>query len=139
MDLKEAKQKYNRQKFNAKPRGIPFLITFEEWCYVWEQSGKWEQRGKGRGKYVMARFGDKGAYEIGNVFIQLHGDNLKDANIGISRPKSEETKLKMREAKLGIPQSAEHKAKIAAANTGKKRSEETKANMRAAHKSRISL
>ena len=60
---------FSRQKHNARKRGIPWRLTLEEWWAVWEQSGKWPERGRGIG-YVMSRCGDTGAYEVGNVFIQ---------------------------------------------------------------------
>src|SRR5215472_6042820 len=55
------------QRADAKRRGIAFSFTFEEWLAVWQQSGKWAERGHRKGQYVMARFGDIGPYAIGNV------------------------------------------------------------------------
>ena len=69
------KKGYINHKSHAKRRGIPFLLTFEEWWAVWEQSGKWEQRGFRKGQYVMARFADQGAYEVGNVRICTVSEN----------------------------------------------------------------
>lgn len=91
---------YRRQKFCAhkgvaKQRGIPFHFTFEEWCNIWDKSGHWDERGNRRGKYCMSRYEDKGAYEIGNVFIQLWTQNTSDAHKG--KIKSEATKQKIRE------------------------------------------
>jgi hypothetical protein len=99
MDLKVAKIRYNEQKSLAKIRSIPFLFTFEEWCYIWEQSGKWDERGRKKGQYAMSRYGDKGAYEINNVFIQLHGNNVKDAHLGTTL--TEEHKAKLSKSLLG--------------------------------------
>lgn len=75
MNFEDAKCKYHQQLRNAKHRGKEFKLTFEEWCQIWVDSGKWEQRGCKRGQYVMSRKGDVGAYEIGNVFIQLTESN----------------------------------------------------------------
>ena len=62
--------KYRIHRQNARARGIPFRLTFEQWWRIWQRSGKWKQRGKidergkrGRG-YCMARPGDQGAYEV---------------------------------------------------------------------------
>jgi hypothetical protein len=88
MDIKDAKTKYKQQQYAAQQRGIPFLLTLEEWCNIWEQSGKWALRGKGKGKYVMSRYKDVGAYEVNNVFIQLNESNVRDAQTGRSRPDS---------------------------------------------------
>jgi len=73
--FKTPKGRYHQQKAGAWKRGIEFLLTFEEWWDVWQKSGKWEQRGKYAGQYVMARFGDKGAYEVENVRICTVGEN----------------------------------------------------------------
>lgn len=66
---------YYRASRSEKTRGIPFLLTFEEWLKIWVDSGKLEQRGRRKGEYCMARFGDKGPYAIGNVRIILTTDN----------------------------------------------------------------
>lgn len=65
---------YNSQRFNARKRGVAWNMTFWEWWTIWQESGKWEQRGRGQG-YVMCRKGDCGAYEVGNVFIDTAINN----------------------------------------------------------------
>ena len=35
--------------------GVEWAMSFAEWWQIWEQSGKWAQRGRGPGYYVMAR------------------------------------------------------------------------------------
>ena len=69
---------YLNQKRQAKQRGIEFNFTFLEWWRFWQNSGKWGKRGGGKG-YCMARFGDSGAYEVGNVEIITIGQNFKDS------------------------------------------------------------
>ena len=49
----------------------------------------------------MCRIGDKGCYEVGNVFIGLGKINVRDGNLG--KPNSEETKRKKSEALKGKP------------------------------------
>ena len=123
--MKQAKTKYIVQKAGAKRRGVPFLLTFEEWWDIWQQSGKWEQRGRYRGQYVMSRYADKGSYEVGNVFIQTVEHNVREAQIGNNTPRgpmSDEHKKKLSIARTGLkmlgvsklkgrPQSEEHKMK----------------------------
>lgn len=70
---------YLDQKRNAIQRGIEFKMSFTEWWSVWQQSGHWEERGRGR--YVMARKGDIGPYAIGNVYICTQSQNSKDSYI----------------------------------------------------------
>jgi len=57
------------QKRNASRRGIGWNLNFAEWWFIWQQSGKWNERGRGKDGYVMARHGDTGPYDIGNVSI----------------------------------------------------------------------
>jgi hypothetical protein len=107
--------KYGAHRRSAKERGIPFLITFEDWDTIWQLSGKWEQRGNRKGQYVMSRPGDKGAYEMGNVVICLAEENRAERNRNYphtgkkpwvsARTKgttlSAATRIKMSEVKLG--------------------------------------
>lgn len=69
---------YKTQRHQSLRRGIPFLLTIEEWWSIWEESGKWDARGCRKDQYVMARFGDAGAYEVGNVRICTVGENAID-------------------------------------------------------------
>lgn len=64
------------QRNNAKSRQIPWNLKLWEWWQIWQRSGKWSQRGREVGNYVMCRFGDTGAYEIGNVYIATVSHNL---------------------------------------------------------------
>ena len=77
---------YAQHKSNAKRRGIPFLLTLDQWKTVWLDSGKWNQRGRGIDNYCMCRVGDAGAYEVGNVFIDLHQRNVSSGSLG--KPKA---------------------------------------------------
>ena len=69
--------KYYSHKFNASKRGIEWDMTFPEWWNIWRESGKWSFRGRGYG-YVMARYGDSGAYKVGNVYICTQAQNSSD-------------------------------------------------------------
>jgi hypothetical protein len=90
---------YTQHKSNAKQRGIPFLLTFEEWKDIWLASGKWELRGRGADKCCMCRTGDVGAYAVGNVFIDRNARNISDGNKG--KPDSAETRAKKSAALTG--------------------------------------
>lgn len=59
---------FRQQRNNARIRSIPWQMTFAEWWDIWEKSGKWMERGRGRG-YVMSRHGDKGPYATWNVRV----------------------------------------------------------------------
>ena len=82
-ELRKVYDKFLFQKSHAKSRKIEFKFQFKDWIDIWAESGKWYERGHGAHRYVMARFNDEGAYEIGNVKIITHSENLKEGhNIG---------------------------------------------------------
>lgn len=91
---------YTQQKSNAKQRGIEFVIALEEWTQVWIDSGKWSKRGRGAEKYCMCRIGDIGCYEVGNVFIGLGKNNVRDGNLG--KTDTYETRKKKSESMTGM-------------------------------------
>lgn len=74
---------YHSQRMNAILRGIEWNLTLWEWWQVWCDSGKWEERGRGKDRYVMCRFRDEGAYEVGNVYIATHSHN---SSVQLSNP-----------------------------------------------------
>ena len=63
---------FRQSRYRAARRGIPFPMTFDQWRRIWQKSGHWHERGTGRGKYQMARIGDRGPYAVGNVKIITH-------------------------------------------------------------------
>ena len=69
---------YREHAYNAKQAGIPFKLTFYDWLSIWLNSGKFYLRGNRGGRYCMCRFGDKGAYEVGNVRIDTINNNTKE-------------------------------------------------------------
>lgn len=69
------KGRYKQQKAQAVKRNIPWEISFEEWWTIWQNSGHWDQRGFGRDKYCMCRYGDIGPYSLHNVIIATTEEN----------------------------------------------------------------
>lgn len=92
------KQRYFEHKQNANRRGIPFELTFDDWHRIWQDSGKWELRGRGKGSYVMSRIGDEGAYSLGNVYINSQESNALEGSL---KPRSEEHRSSISKALLG--------------------------------------
>lgn len=85
MDRKLAYRDFRCQLQGAKRRSIKFQLSFEEWVAWWEaQLGSdWQgSRGKSKGKYVMARKGDKGPYSLSNITCILASQNVHDAQRG---------------------------------------------------------
>jgi hypothetical protein len=78
-----ARGKYRAARYSAAVRRIPFRFTFAEWWCLWEQSGHWDERGKRRGQYQMARFADRGGYELGNVrIITVEANHREQQHVG---------------------------------------------------------
>lgn len=71
-------KRFMEQRGTAGTRGVAWEITFKEWWTIWQESGHWEQRGRGYG-YVMARYGDSGPYSAGNVQIITQAQNSSDS------------------------------------------------------------
>jgi hypothetical protein len=73
-----ARCKFTQHKVRAARRGVAFLLSFEEWIKIWKDSGHWHERGPGAGRYCMARYGDEGAYAVGNVHICTNEENTDE-------------------------------------------------------------
>jgi hypothetical protein len=91
IDMIQARKQFCAQRCNARVRkdknGLPikFLLTFEEWLFLWKQSKVYHLRGKKKGQYCMSRLNDIGHYEIGNVSIQSNRENRIEALLGTTR------------------------------------------------------
>lgn len=110
--IRIAKKQFYAQRGNASKRSIDWNLSLEEYIQIWQSSGVWDKRGKGPGRYVMSRFGDKGSYSIDNVFIQSWEQNTRDA---FSDPKKfKQINLKRSLTQKGRPigsQSEQHRLK----------------------------
>lgn len=72
--------RFLQQRASAKYRGVEFRLTFDQWRDWWLATGRVDERGKLRGQWVMARCGDRGAYELGNLQCMRAEDNVSDQN-----------------------------------------------------------
>jgi len=70
---------FRQQRTSAHNRGISWELTFPEWVEVWQASGHINERGRGKGKYVMGRINDSGPYAKGNVKILLFESNASES------------------------------------------------------------
>jgi len=96
--------KYVRQMKSAQHNSkVGWRFTFATWWKVWQESGHWNERGRGKDKYVMARFGDTGPYSPENVEIITHSQNSQDSFI--SHPGRERAaKAKITRARKSVAQ-----------------------------------
>lgn len=74
------KGQFTKHRQNAYNRGVEFLLTFDEWWKVWQESGHWKKRGNRKGRFCMCRRGDEGPYAKGNVYIGTWSANTAERN-----------------------------------------------------------
>ncbi len=77
--LQAEREAYSHHKARATFDGIAWEFTFESWHSMWVSAGGFCLRGKGAGKFVMARHGDVGPYSPENVTIKLGAENATEA------------------------------------------------------------
>lgn len=68
---------FSQQRKNAQSRGIAWELTLWQWWKIWQQSGHWSERGRGRA-YHMCRLNDVGPYSVDNVYIATGVENMQD-------------------------------------------------------------
>lgn len=74
-----------KNRLDRNGDAVEFLMTFREWAALWLQTDAngvsyWDNRGtKNASNYVMSRKGDVGNYEVENVVIQTHSQNVVEA------------------------------------------------------------
>lgn len=78
-EMSKPTRAFSRQVRNAADRGIPWELKLWQWWTIWQESGHWDQRGRGNG-YVMCRKGDVGPYSVDNVIIARGNVNSSEAN-----------------------------------------------------------
>ena len=78
LNLTKLRSAFSKHKAHAAERGVTFELTFEQWLRIWIDSGHLAERGRGKNKYCMARFEDKGPYAVGNVRIITCSENAKE-------------------------------------------------------------
>lgn len=120
-ELRKLRDAYNVQKKTQARRKpdrnghrIQVTMTFDEWLEVWTDSGKLHLRGRGQGRYCMARNDDLGDYAVGNVEIKACEENSREAKLG--RSHSACTRDKMSASREGVAKSKAHKESIADAH-----------------------
>lgn len=73
-----AREAFSKQRSQARRRGVAWEFKLSDWWGCWQRSGKWEQRGRTMGCYVMCRKGDRGPYRTDNVYIATVSKNVFD-------------------------------------------------------------
>jgi hypothetical protein len=114
---KKDRSAYASQKSHAKARGVQFKLTFDEWLQWWHDTGHYHERGRGKLNYVMARFGDKGAYELGNIYCCTVSENARTSNKLNPRTISKKTRDAATAANTGRTHSKSSRDKMSASQS----------------------
>lgn len=69
---------YWAQRKNALYRGIGWELNLWQWWSIWQKSGHWNERGRGRDGFGMCRLNDVGPYAVDNVYIATNSEKMKD-------------------------------------------------------------
>lgn len=72
---------YLRQRLNALQRGIEWSLSFGQWWMFWEDSGQWENHGRGFNKFVLTRKNYKKGFHLDNVEIAVFSEYLRNPTI----------------------------------------------------------
>jgi hypothetical protein len=75
----DPRRAYAQHAARAGQRGIPFRLTFAEWWALW--APHYERRGVRAGQLCMCRDRDAGAYEVGNVRIDVVRSNHQERSV----------------------------------------------------------
>lgn len=76
---------YIRHRAQANFRKEQYALTFEDWCWFWDQDNNWARRGRRNTAVVLTREDKQGAWSRSNCMIQTRLAHLIDhgkANIG---------------------------------------------------------
>jgi hypothetical protein len=95
---KQPRRLYAVQKRKAEVRGIPWEFTFETWWKLWEDSGKWNKRGRRSGQFCMRRRGDIGPYSPDNCYI---GEVIENNREGMRNWREKKRIQESKEEKVG--------------------------------------
>ena len=104
LGLSESEQKkigtsFQQQIRDARQRNIDFKFTYEEWLVWWGDDIV--NRGRTKGKLVMARYKDQGCYEPTNCYKSTCGANTSYAHKGKTHYWSPEAKKAMSKTHKG--------------------------------------
>jgi len=81
-DANLSRDRWLQQKYRAADRGIPFLLTYEEWRAWWvDELAKRPGSFRGRRGLQMCRHGDTGPYSLDNIYAASMIENLADADV----------------------------------------------------------
>lgn len=112
----EAEEKILKNKFyckraNARKEGIDFSLSLDQFRYLVEQANLLpSQLGYSGDMYVLARYNDDGAYELGNCRFITQKENMAERGFSeAARAVSQMNCIKMNQMILNNPQKKEER------------------------------
>jgi hypothetical protein len=70
------RSRFIQRRARAKQRGIPFMLSYQQWLDIW--GDKLPLRGRGLGRLCMASRRDRGGYQRHRVEIIADNKNVED-------------------------------------------------------------
>lgn len=80
---------YHVQRHAAKKRGLGFEFTLAQWWAWWQVDGRWDRRGTGHDRLVMARLSDGEPYREGNVKCITHRESIAELSRALPHTRRE--------------------------------------------------
>lgn len=68
--LPGARAAFRASRGQCHREGVEWSLSFETWCGIWEESGRWDERGRHTGCYQMVRKNPALGVTAGNVRIE---------------------------------------------------------------------
>lgn len=59
---------------SMKKKGVPVELTLQQWLDFWNNSGQWENRGRGRMDFCMCRKDTEKPFSVTNIELRLVKD-----------------------------------------------------------------
>lgn len=72
----ELKAAYTKFKIQRRLCSEVWELSFTDWLDLWLKSGKWSQRGRKKGQYVLARINKNRTFNIENIHIVKQIENM---------------------------------------------------------------
>ncbi len=72
----EARNLYRQNRNYAAKILVPWELTLGQWWKIWQDSGKWEERGRGTG-YGLTRIDTTKPFSVDNVVIETAQESMR--------------------------------------------------------------
>jgi hypothetical protein len=79
---------WNRSRAQARSRGEEWLISWEDYYYIWTRTGAVNQKGRSQNSICLARKDPKLSWTVDNVSLELRSQHLQRIQTGVPKTKT---------------------------------------------------